>query len=248
MAHLTHQALLYLHIIAGAVALVVFWIPVIAKKGSSIHTRFGFYFTSLMYTISLSGLVMSIMVLTDPIAVRLPANEMSPEQLSRYIEINRNSSIFLLMLSLLVLTNVRQSILVLKAKSDRAMLKKPAELSLVLLLGFAGVIVGYIGISKGNVLFQIFAGVSILNSIGSLHYIYKPNFQQREWLIAHLGNIIGAGIGAYTAFFAFGGRRFFAELLPGIWQIVPWIIPAVVGIIATQLLNRKYRKQYKIAQ
>ena len=247
MTHLIHQGLLYLHIIAGAIALFVFWVPVVAKKGSSVHTRFGSYFTSLMYTISLSGLVMSLMVLTDPLAVRLPQQEMTAEQLARYLQINRDSAIFLLMLSLLVLTNVRQSLLVLKAKADRAMLKKPAELALVLLLGFAGVLVGYLGLTTSNVLFQIFAGVSIFNCAGTLHYIFKKSLIQREWLLAHLGNIIGAGIGAYTAFFAFGGRRFLAEILPGAWQILPWVLPAIIGVTATYFLNKKYRKQYRVA-
>lgn len=247
MLHYIHQGLLYLHIIAGGIALVVFWVPIVAKKGSAIHTRFGSYFTSLMYAVSLSGLVMSLMVLSDPIAVRLPTADMSSEQIERFIRINRDSSIFLLMLSLLVLTSVRQSLLVLKAKADRSILRKPAELSLVLLLGFAGLWVGYLGTTKGVVLFQIFAGISVFNSAATLHYIFKKTFLKREWLIAHLGNIIGAGIGCYTAFFAFGGRQFFSDILPGIWQIVPWILPAVVGLFATHFANKKYRKQYKIA-
>ena len=86
----------------------------------------------------------------------------------------------------------------------------------------------------------------IVSSGNLSYYIFKKSIKKREWLIEHLGNIIGAGIGAYTAFFAFGGRRFLAEIFAGQLQVVPWILPGVIGGIAIAYLSKRYRVQYKV--
>jgi hypothetical protein len=62
----------------------------------------------------------------------------------------------------------------------------------------------------------------------------------RELVVAHLNGLIGSGIGAYTAFFAFGGSRFLAELLPGQWQVIPWVLPTIIGVIAANRISRRW--------
>ena len=109
------------------------------------------------------------------------------------------------------------------------------------------VILGLVGIENNQILFQIFAGIGILNSTGSIRYIFKKNIKQMEWILEHMGNIIGCGIACYTAFFAFGGRRFMQEILTGNLQLIPWILPAAIGITASVFLTKKYTQQFKIA-
>ncbi|MEO0998935.1 MAG: hypothetical protein AAFX58_15605, partial [Pseudomonadota bacterium] len=89
-------------------------------------------------------------------------------------------------------------------------------------------------------LLVIFAVLSIAASTGRLRYVYLDTVGPKQWLAEHFGGFIGAGIGAYTAFFAFGGARYLAELLPGQWQIVPWVLPAIVGTVALRRLQRRY--------
>lgn len=247
MFNFIHQFAFYFHVTVGSLALVIFWLPLMVKKGSKNHLRFGKLFVLGMYVVSISGFIMSMLVLIDPVAVRLPNEMTNDESLQRFINNNRVSAGFLLMLSVLVFSNVRQSILVLKVKANREMLKKPLHLSIISILGLLGLFMAWVGINNNIILFIIFAAVSVLNSIGMLHYIFKPEIKPREWIIAHLGNIVGAGIGAYTAFFAFGGRRLFAGLLTGDLQIIPWILPTIVGIFVTSYFTRKYRQQYRVA-
>ena len=64
-----------------------------------------------------------------------------------------------------------------------------------------------------------------------------------ERTMAHLGGLIGSGIGAYTAFFAFGGSRFFAQLLPGQWQALAWVIAPIIGTIAIRQMTRRYQRK-----
>jgi hypothetical protein len=189
---------------------------------------------------------MSVLVLLDPVAVRLPSQTLSSEQLEHFITNNRNASAFLLMLSVLVFNNVRQSVWVLKAKADRSILRSTSHLFMIACLGLLGLTIGVIGFSHSNTLFMIFSGICIINSIGMTYYIFKPKLKPREWIIAHLGNIFGAGIGAYTAFFAFGGRRFLSEIFVGNLQIIPWVLPAIIGLVATQIYTKKYKNLYKV--
>lgn len=241
-----HQFLFYLHVACGSVGLVVFWLPMLSKKGSPFHKTFGKVFTYGMFAVSISGVIMSMIVLIDPIGIRAPDAALDGPALQQLAERARRSSAFLLMLSLLVFTNVKHSLLVLKAKQDRQILRSVNHIASISLLLLSGMAIGYYGLTSGSALFTIFSILSIVSSANLFFYIFKRNIKKREWLIEHLSNIIGAGIGAYTAFFAFGGRRFLAEIFTGQLQVVPWILPGVVGGIAIAYLSKRYRLQYQV--
>jgi hypothetical protein len=102
------------------------------------------------------------------------------------------------------------------------------------------------GFEYQQLLFQVFAGLCFINALGSLNYAYKKEIKQRQWVIEHVGAIFGAGIGAYTAFFVFGGSRLFKMLVPGDGQILLWVLPGVVGTIATVWVNKRVVKQFKV--
>jgi hypothetical protein len=246
MSHNVHQIAFFIHVIIGSIALIVFWLPLFAKKGSSKHRLFGNLFVKGMYTVSISGLIMSTLVLIDPIAVRLPEAIMSTEKTNSFILQNRIFAGFLLMLSVLVFSNVRQSIVVLEAKADRSRLKTKFHLSLLVILGLLGITMAVVGFIFEILLFKIFAGLCIANSLAMLYYIFKPSIKKREWIIVHLGNILGAGIGAYTAFFAFGGNRLFADILTGSLMVLPWVLPSIIGVTASIYLTKKYSQQYRV--
>lgn len=241
-----HQFLFYLHVACGSVGLVVFWLPMLSKKGSPFHKTLGKVFTYGMFAVSISGIIMSFMVLVDPIAIRAPNTELDGQALQQLTDQARREGVFLLMLSVLVFTNVKHSLLVLKAKQKRQILRSFHHLASIALLLLTGLTTGYYGFSTGNTLFIVFSILCIISSGNLFFYVFKKNIKKREWLIEHLGNIIGAGIGAYTAFFAFGGRRFLAEIFTGQLQVLPWVLPGVVGGIAIAYLSRRYRVQYKV--
>lgn len=246
MAYYIHQFSFYIHILAGSMALAAFWLPMFAKKGSPSHIQYGRFFVNAMYAVSLTGFVMTTLVIIDPVVIRLPANDMSKESLDNFILKNRLFSGFLFMLSLLVFNAVQQSIAVLRAKSNRTELKqKRYVIPLILQIGCAA-IMAWLGVKYQQVLFQVFAGLCLFNAIGSLRYAFKASIKQREWLNEHVSAILGAGIGAYTAFFVFGGSRIFKLLVPGDAQILLWVLPGIVGTVATVWVNNRVKKQFNI--
>lgn len=243
---LFHKVALYSHVIIGFLALILFWIPVVAKKGSRLHNQVGQWFVNAIWLVSVSGILMSVIVWWDPLAIRLPGETVSAERATRIIASQRMSSEFLLMLSLLVLVSVKQATLVLKARADRSQLRKWHHMIWVLALLLMALVVGTKGILHGQILLMIFGPIGLSASFGALRYIYKSELCPREWIIEHFTNIIGCGIGVYTAFFAFGGRQYLSELLPGMLQIIPWVLPGVLGTIAIALYKPKYTKLYRI--
>ena len=246
MFYYTHQILFYLHVFFGCFALLVFWLPIWAKKGAKNHILFGKAFAYGMYAVALSGMLMSVLTMIDPLTIRQVSADIdalrAQELTSRY----RSFAFFLFALSVLVFYNTRQSILVLKAKSNRALLKSWLHLTLLLLLAASGIALLIIGLQQQSILFQVFAGLCLFNVLSSSRYIYKAELKQREWLLEHLGNILGAGIGAHTAFFIFGGSRFFAEIFTGQLMMIPWIAPGVFGTFLIVFFTKKYKKQYKV--
>lgn len=64
-----------------------------------------------------------------------------------------------------------------------------------------------------------------------------------NWLIEHVDGMVTTGIAAYTAFFAFGGRTLLASLLQNEWQVIPWVLPTVIGVIIIRRMKARYRAQ-----
>ena len=59
-----------------------------------------------------------------------------------------------------------------------------------------------------------------------------------------MGATLGAGIAFHTAFAVFGMRRFVDLSNAGLLSILPWVLPAAIGIPATSLWQRHYRRKF----
>lgn len=247
MLELIHMTALVVHIAIGSVALIIFWLPIIEKKGSAFHKRSGQWFVWGMTAVSLSGILMSSLVFIDPLAIRDPQGLMTLAQANQAAEVGRSSSAFLFMLSFLVLCTTRQSSLALVARANRDVLKTPLHLFCICMLVVSAFYVGYVGLQRTSMLYEIFSVLSIVSALGMLRYIYKRDLKKSEWIIEHLTNIVASGIAAYTAFFVFGGQSFLNHLVPGDYQILFWIMPGVIGATISRTFAVKYRKQYRVA-
>jgi len=244
--HQAHQILLYIHVFIGALALIIFWVPIATRKGGRWHVQSGKAFVWGMWAVGVSGVIMSVIVWMDPLAIRFPDKEVDPAKAVRFIAHQKMISEFLFMLSLLVLHGVKHSILVLKVKADRQALKSWHHLGLMIFLLVTALFVGIKGLVQNQILLLIFAPIALLNAINGLRYTFKAQVKQREWIIEHFSNILGCGIAVYTAFFAFGGRTYFEQLLPGMWQVLPWVLPGVIGVAMTFLYKPRYQKKYRV--
>lgn len=237
---LLHKTLIQLHIICGAASLLLFWMPVLSRKGSRWHVRSGQLYNVAMTVVAVCGLLSSVMVLIDPLAIRHPGAVIEAERAASLAWRYRTFSLFLLMLSVLVLTSLRHGTLSLRERRQPGALGAPSHQALVLSLGVLGLMVGALGGLRGQMLLLIFGGISLASAVGLQRDIWAARRGEANLLTAHLGSMIGSGIGAYTGFFAFGGARYLADWLPGQWQIIPWVLPSVIGLVAIRRLKRRY--------
>ena len=237
-----HSLLVNAHIAVGAIALVLFWVPTIARKGSPLHIQAGRIYVYSMYTVAITAFVASIIVLYDPIGIRRPGEVLDPDTAAQLAARFRTFSLFLLMLSVLVFTSLRHGIAALRERREPGRLRLTSHKALLAVLAGLAVVIGIIGIQMGEVLLMIFAGLSLAGAFNMYRDVRNENPQRRELVVAHLNGLIGSGIGAYTAFFAFGGRMI-SDFLTGYWQIVPWILPAIIGTFAINRLSRRYQQR-----
>jgi amino acid permease len=182
--NLIHQWAIYLHVLGGIAALLLFWIPVFARKGSPIHKRIGRYFALLMYMIGISGLLMSSMDLLLPAILH-------PDQ---HADSVRDTAIFLFSLSLLVLASTHHGWLSVNHKDNRLPLRQPLQLILVSCLLLSGIGLLALGLTRGNTIFVACGGLEVALSVGLLRYTFKKHTRPRKWWTEHLGGLFASGI------------------------------------------------------
>jgi hypothetical protein len=238
-----HTALFIIHLVFGSAALILFWVPLFTKKGQLNHVKFGRIYKFAMYVVAIGGFVMSALVISMPQVIKadMIAQSSNPE---RMVEVIRIFWAYLLYLSILSFTVTRHAVAVIHCKEDRKKLRRFGYLGPIIALLLGAPLMIYFGISGGRTLHLIFGILGLLLAVSMLRYCLKAKVARRQWVLEHIGSFIGSGIGAYTAFLAFGGRTLFEGL--GYWQLVFWIAPGVVGSIASAILCRKYAKIFQV--
>lgn len=239
-----HTFFLITHILAGGIALILFWVPFFCKKGQLNHTRFGRYYSFSMYAVALGGAIMALMVLCFPIAIK-GEGITDPEVAAKVSSAYRVFWSFLLYLSLLSYTTTRNALSVLKVKSNLSKLRTPMYVGPLVLLVLFGPLFIFLGIRFNSIIHIIFGVLGPLVGIGMLRYVFQKSIKPKAWILEHIGSMIGSGIGAYTAFVAFGARHILDNF--EFWQPFVWSAPGVIGSIAAYAMTRHYQRVYKVA-
>ena len=232
-----YQFNLIVHVIAGALALCLFLIPVLMRKGGVDHKTVGRYYSYCMYSVALTGLVMTTFIMIVP-AVVMPHLLTDSINSQARIEQARVFAWFLSHLAILIWVSVLYGRRVLAAREARHQLRRPLLLGLLGILLINGLALFVFGVITGRVLQIIFGLLGLNVGASSLHYIFRAHVAPRSWLREHLSAYIGSGIGAYTAFLVFGGRQL--ALLNGQWQLLWWIAPSILGGLYIAWASRRY--------
>ena len=219
------EAFLYTHIACGIASLITFWIPVFTRKGNKAHRKIGLIYVYMMWVVVLTAAFLSM---------------------ENYLQGDINSALFLGFLSVLSANPLWHGISILsnKRKHSVAYLRIRAVFAWALLIFGAYLMYYGIFIEQGGIrVLMLFFGFFGLTSFREVRQSFRGNYSSVNWYQEHYKGMITSGIAAYTAFLAFGGRQFLGELLPGMWQILPWIAPTIIGITAMRLMDRYYLKK-----
>lgn len=237
MMETLHAGVRYLHIGLGFLGLVAFWFPIFSRKGSRFHVTAGRVFVWSAYAVTVSAVFSSVYYIARFVGEgRSPADEP-----------NYGFLVFLAYLALVTFASVRHGVVVARAKKDRSATatgfhRALAVASIVgsaIVVGFA---IGFWG-PVSPVLLAL-SPIGVLSGRGMLRFASRQPMIPRAWFYEHMGAMIGSGIAFHTAFAVFGSRNLFDVHLVGVWGFVPWVLPAAIGIPATLIWDRHYRKKF----
>ncbi len=232
-----HEFLRSIHIGAGFIGLVAFWIPLFARKGAKVHVLAGKVFKYCAYLV-LGAAAIGLAIYFA--------------QVIREGQSWANSQVaFLVFLSYLTYVtwmSINYGLQVLSAKRDLTVLNTPANrmMARVAIASSVSLVAYAVIMSPSNkiLLFALspigfFGGLDVLKAIGG-------KLQERKaWFYEHMGNMIGCGIAFHTAFAVFGSRFIFETTLPGWTQVIPWVLPAAIGIPASFIWKNYYLRKFR---
>ncbi len=229
MGELAFSILLAVHVAAGLISLIPFWVPVVARKGGVNHRKIGIVYVKLMWLVVISAACMSLLNLFS----------------GRIVQ-----AIFLGFLSLLTAKPLWLGIAVLKQKRNPAPGFQRAGLilnGLLLVCGLAMIAYGLSLLGETVALLMIaFGGLGMLG-LPEIIAAFKPQERTESWLRGHIGDMIVSGIAAYTAFFAFGAGQYMATLFSGTWATIPWLAPTAIGSLGIVYARSRFiRKTVKV--
>jgi len=227
----------WIHVIFGFLGLAAFWVPILTRKGGKHHRRFGRVFRySAMVVITAAGISVTLNLLRLLLAGQSPAQ-------------NPSGWAFLVFLGYLALVTgvmLSHGLAVLAAKRDLRQLNTGYR-HLIAWLSIAGsvFIVGWALYWQppNAVLLYALSPLGIANGVGMLKLYQMPPDDPKTWLYEHLGAMLGTGIAFHTAFAVFGVNRLLQFELPGMLMVIPWLLPAALGIPASMLWKRHYRRK-----
>lgn len=233
-----HEAVRWVHILLGFLGLATFWLPVFMRKGGRHHIFFGRIFLYCGYVVLISAMI----------GVALSVLELQQRGIGIADRPETYAFLFFLAyLALVTLTMIRHAVGVLRTKKNPKALRTPVNVgSAWASIAASAAIVGYaLVVSPENrILLFALSPIGVGNGIGILRYLTQPPRSPKQWMYEHLGGMLGAGIAFHTAFAVFGSGRIFDLDLTGWVQVVPWVLPAAIGIPATAIWTRHYRAKF----
>ncbi len=211
---------LFIHVSAGFTSIVLFWIPVLSKKGGKLHIKSGKWYVIAMWVVVITAAILSVKNIF--IKAYGPA-------------------IFLGFLSLITSGPLWYAIRILKMKKEKTAAYKKKMFIFNLILVIYAIFMILIGLRNPsqNILMFIFGGLGLTSIPDVVRYL-RGKSKNLTWIQEHLIGMITTGIAAYTAFFVFGGSRLFGDLFQGKLSIILWTAPGVLGTVANFYFSKKF--------
>jgi len=222
---------LVLHIAAGFIALVLFWVQAAGRKAGPRHRLVGQYYQRLMWTVVLSAVALCVI---------------------RIAQGNIVGALFLLFLALITAKPLWIGTKVLKLRTtpqratNLAQYNKVALAFNLVIVVTGGAMLLYGLRSSGQsfaVLMMIFGGLGLSNMPDLIATLKSIRSEAAvNWMKEHIVSMGTSGIAAHTAFLVFGASRFLPNVVSqSSWSFVPWVAPAAIGTILIRCAVRKYQ-------
>lgn len=217
--------LLVIHLGFAAAATAAFWGAAAAPKGGRLHRRSGRAFAQFVYATAATGGVMAVasLLASGP----LPDDAVQ----AAVVRAERHTMWLVLYVLLILVTPVQHGIAVVAAGPRPPRLR--TRLHTILNLGsMAGTIALFpAALLWQQWLFLIVVPLGLLIGLRNIAYAARGSAAPAEWRKEHLTSMITAGVSLHTALMVFGTSRTLGWQLTGWSALVPWTLPAVLGLL-----------------
>lgn len=211
---------LIIHIVAGATGLLLFWVPVLGKKGGIPHRYWGKMFCWLMMLTASMAFSMGVCTLRDPVATH-PKLDMAPAM---------TQAVFgwmMIYLAVLTVSLAWHGLEVVRNKRNHHRNKSFFAVSLQILVILLAVNCAWQGILIEQPLLLGMPIIGLASAATNLWFSFQNQPPAHAYLMEHVKALVGTGISVYTAFTAFGA----VHLLPkAALSPITWSIPLVIGV------------------
>jgi hypothetical protein len=239
------QSLRWVHITAGSIALIFFWIPAMARKGGRTHIRAGWVYVMCMSVVVVTAFAMSGLAFIIPLAVRQVTRPFSPQELADFLREQRVSATFLAYLAGVTLAAGWQGIWAAETKREPKAMRTPFSLALNVVVLLAGLTVLVLGIKYRSGPLIGLSPIGPFIGAGNLSYLLRGPQSRMHWWYEHLGSMIGTGIAGYTAFLVFGGARLLPSVARSQLYTLFWLLPTLIGVPVIYMTVAYYQRKFK---
>jgi hypothetical protein len=216
------QTVLAVHIAAGAVSLLVFWVPAVTKKGGRTHRRVGWIYVAAAATVAATGFLSCIPLVSAGRPLRWGAG------------------IFLAYVSVLAGASALFGVRALRTKERAGPSRAAVDLVPPLLLVAGGVALAAFGIHRSMLLYVLFASLGVVLGVAHLRFWLTPPAHERAWFLAHMNGMGTSCITTITAFIVVNARRF--GMHP--FDLAVWAGPIAVLAVGLTLWRRYYARRF----
>jgi len=224
-----YAIVVWTHVIGGALGLATLAVPLLARKGSTLHRRAGWVFVVSMGI----SIALSLLIATAWIAMPLVVK---PNAVDHVADLRRFGAFF----GLLGLAGAHALFggvaAIGRRRRERPWLGRVAR-RIPWTLVVAGPVVFWVGLAGDSVLLMVFGGLFAVGAIGDVR---RPAVtHDKTVLVAHVEAMLGAATVATTAFTVQVVGRVDAAAA---FSVTAWMVPVGLGMLATRVWKGRVQR------
>lgn len=213
------ESIVVLHVLAGTVGLISFWIPIAARKGGVRHRKWGRIACQAFMGAGVLAIAMALLSLYGA-EQRLP-------MIKDRVLFNGLFGWMMLYLGMLTIGFAHYGQAVIEYRNRRTALRGwRHQLVFATVVGLA-LNCGVYGLATGQPLMALVALVGLVAVATQLVYVWRSEVAAGSHIAEHFRSLLGMGISAYTAFMSVGMIRMMPDQ---VFNPLVWAVPSVVGV------------------
>ena len=225
------------HIVAGAIGLVAWWVPTLSKKGARLHKRFGKLFAAAAYAIGFTALASLAMRVSWSAAQGTLAGN----------EADLGFLVFLGYIGVIVIDLTYYAIRVIRTRRDHGSLATPLLSFMNVAMAAGSVLVFLFAVvfwSPVSIILLLLSPIGVKQAYDQIQYTKTIPTLKKAWFYQHMDAMLGSGAAFHTAFLVFGSRQFLDYSMLGAFNWLPWIIPAALAVVGGEYWKRQYMRRF----